>query len=97
MMIKKQYCAVKTNGECIKFETGLTLGRYQMRHNLNDLAVVYVNADKEYPCSIYTGFDTWNGKDNGIFEQYKADARVNRTPKQCANLILSLCEIAGKI
>lgn len=97
MMTKKLYCAVKKNGECIKFKTGLTFGLYKVRHNLTDLAIVYQNADKEYPCSIYTGFDTWNGEDNGIFEQYKADARVNRTPKQCANLILSHCEIAGKI
>lgn len=92
MMTKKLYCAVKQNGECIKFETGLTFGLYEKRHNLNDLAVVYGNAGTDRPYSIYTGFETWNGKDHGIFEEYVADARINRTPKKCVKLILSKCK-----
>lgn len=92
MMVKKQYCAVKTNGECIKFVTGLTLGLYKIRHNLTDLAIVYQNSDTDFPCSIYTGFDSWNGKDHGAFELYRADARINRTPKDCANFILANCK-----
>lgn len=37
---------------------------------------------------ITTGFQTWNGHNNGVFEKYLADARINRTPEQCVEAII---------
>ena len=88
MKMKRNYVAVTTNGECIKFETGLGLNIYSKRKNI-ELAVVY-SAGK-YPCGISTKFQTWNGKDHGIFNPYIPDARINRTPEDCIKEILNNC------
>ena len=48
------------------------------------LAILYIGET-----AIGTGFSTWNGTNNGIFEQYEADARIGRTNQHCIDNIIS--------
>lgn len=75
MLKHSQVCGVTPEGKCfvVKFVDRRIRSASTIIDKLKTVgltpAVLYVNGTP-----YYTGFHTWNGKDNGIFTPYLADA-----------------------
>lgn len=87
----REFYGVTTEGKCVIFKSGISGFIYAGRRNLNFAVLYERHVESANAISIYTGHDTWNGNDHGIFTKYLADYRINKTNEMCVELIKNNC------